>query len=34
MYRADDHTLVGDELDAAHAAVVGALEKKCGARVR
>ncbi len=34
VYGADDHTLSGEELDAAHRAVTGALEKKCGAVVR
>lgn len=33
-YRADDHTLTGDEVDQAHRAVVQALEKKCNAHLR
>lgn len=33
-YAADDHTLIGEEVDQAHTAVVNALEKKCKAHLR
>jgi phenylalanyl-tRNA synthetase beta chain len=34
LYRSDDHTLSGEELAIAHAAVINALESKCSATIR